>query len=109
MVGELAALVGKELCMRRSKSMFVAAVLGLVLGVPLALDGWEGVRQVVAFLEEQSPRLLGSILVGLSLAVLVRQARSGSAAPAHPPGGPHPTVPPPQEPGAIPRPESPTA
>jgi hypothetical protein len=95
--------------MRRSKSMLVAALLGLVLGVPLAFDGWEGVRDVVAFLEEQSPRLLGSILVGLSLAVLVRQARSRSAAPVHPPGGPQPSAPPPQEPGAIPHPESPPA
>jgi len=95
--------------MRRSKSMLLAALLGLVLGIPLALEGWEGLRGVLTFLEEQSPRLLGSILVGLSLAVLVRQLRSHSAAPVQPPGKPQPTAPRPQEPGAIPRPESPPA
>ena len=72
--------------MRRSKLMLAVAVLGLALGIPLALKGWEGLRGVLIFLEAQSPRLLGSILVGLSIAVFVRQARAHSAAPPQPPG-----------------------
>jgi hypothetical protein len=95
--------------MRRSKSMLLAALLGLVTGVPLALEGWEGLRGVVTFLEAQSPRLLGGILVALSLAVLVRQVRSQSGAPAPPPRVPHASAPQPQEPGAIPRAEPPPA
>jgi hypothetical protein len=71
--------------MRRSKVMLVVAVVGLALGIPLALEGWWGLRGVLIFLEEQSGRLLGGILVGLSIAVLVRQGRSRSAAPPQPP------------------------
>jgi hypothetical protein len=71
--------------MRRSKLMVVVAVIGLALGVPLALEGWWGLRGVLIFLEEQGPRLLGGILVGLSIAVLIRQARSRSVAPLPPP------------------------
>lgn len=76
--------------MRRSNVMLVVAVLGLALGVPLALRGWAGLGSVFTFLEEQGPRLLGIILVGLSIAVLVRQARAHSAAP-QPPGMSHPS------------------
>jgi hypothetical protein len=71
--------------MRQSKSMLVGAVLGLALGIPLALEGWGGLQEVLIFLEEQSARLLGGILVVLSIAVIVRQARSRSAARAQPP------------------------
>lgn len=95
--------------MRRSKSMLVVAMLGLALGIPLALEGWEGLRGVLIFLEEQSARLLGSILVGLSIAVLVRQARSRSAAPPPPPGVSHTSDTAPQGAGAISHPESPPA
>lgn len=77
--------------MRRSNVMLVVAVLGLALGVPLALRGWAGLGSVFTFLEEQGPRLLGIILVGLSIAVLVRQARAHSAAPPQPPGMSHPS------------------
>lgn len=70
--------------MRRSTLMIVVALLGLALGIPLALKGWEGLRDVFLFLEEQGPRWLGGILVGLSIAVLVRQARAHSAAPTTP-------------------------
>jgi hypothetical protein len=71
--------------MRHSKLMLAVAMLGLALGIPLALWGWEGLRGVLIFLDQQSPRLLGSILVGLSIAVLIRQARPRSAAPPQPP------------------------
>jgi hypothetical protein len=70
--------------MRRSTLMIVVALLGLALGIPLALKGWEGLRDVFLFLVEQGPRWLGGILVGLSIAVLVRQARAHSAAPTTP-------------------------
>jgi hypothetical protein len=66
--------------MRRSKSMLVVATFGLALGIALAIWGWEGLRGVLIFLEQQGPRLLGSILVVLSIAVLVRQTRSRSVA-----------------------------
>lgn len=72
--------------MRRSTLMIVVALLGLALGIPLALKGWEGLRDVFLFLEEQGPRWLSGILVGLSIAVLVRQARAHSAAPTTPGG-----------------------
>ena len=95
--------------MRRSKLMLVVAVLGLALGIPMALGGWEGLRGIWAFLEQQSPRLLGSILVGLSIAVLIRQARSPSAAPPRPPGVSHTSDAAPQGAGTISPPESPPA
>jgi hypothetical protein len=87
--------------MQRSKLMLVVAVLGLALGIPLALGGWEGLRGIWDFLEQQSPRLLGSILVGLSVAVLIRQARSRSAAPPRPPEVAHTSDAAPQGAGAI--------
>lgn len=93
--------------MRRSTLMIVVALLGLALGIPLALNGWEGLGGVFIFLQEQGPRWLGGILVGLSIAVLVRQARAHSAAPPPPPRvsqTPHTA---PQGDGATSRPESP--
>ena len=95
--------------MRRSKLMLVLATIGLALGIPLALKGWEGLRGILIFLEAQSPRLLGSILVGLSIAVLVRQARSGSSAPPQPPKVSQSSDAAPHGAGAISRPESPPA
>jgi hypothetical protein len=95
--------------MRRSNVMLVVAMLGLALGIPLALKGWEGLRGVLAFLEQQSPRLLGSILVGLSIAVLVRQVHSRSVAPPQPPGMSHTSDTAAQGDGAVSHPESPPA
>lgn len=77
--------------MQRSNLMLFVGILGLALGVPLALRGWAGLGSVFIFLEEQGPRFLGIILVGLSIAVLVRQARAHSAAPPQPPGVSHPS------------------
>jgi hypothetical protein len=65
--------------MRRSKSMLVLAVLGLASGIPLALQGWGGLQRGLILLQEQGGRLLGGILVVLSLAVLIRQARSAAS------------------------------
>lgn len=89
--------------MRRSRSMVVLAVLGLVLGIPLALYGWEGLCLFLVFLEQQGGRFLGSILVALSIAVLLRQARARPPAPpeaprASTPVGPAPAVPGPESP-----------
>ena len=93
--------------MRPSTLMIVVALLGLALGIPLALKGWEGLGGVFIFLEERGPRLMGGILVGLSIAVLVRQARAHSA--ATPPAQQVLQTPQtaPQGDGAIPRPEPP--
>jgi hypothetical protein len=96
--------------MRQSKLMIVVATLGLALGIPLALEGWEGLGRVSLFLEQQSPRLLGSILVGLSIAVLVRQVRSRSpGGPPSPPGASQPSGATAHGDGAISQPESPPA
>jgi hypothetical protein len=89
--------------------MLVVATIGLALGIPLALKGWEGLRGVLIFLEAQSPRLLGSILVGLSIAVLIRQARSRSSAPPPPPRVSQTSDTAPQGDGAISPPGSPPA
>jgi len=94
--------------MRRSTLMIVVALLGLALGIPLALKGWEGLRDVFLFLVEQGPRWLGGILVGLSIAVLVRQARAHSAAPTTP-GVSQTSNTAPQGDGAISPPGSPPA
>jgi hypothetical protein len=96
--------------MRRSKLMIVMATLGLALGIALALEGWEALGRVRIFLEHQSPRLLGGILVGLSIAVLIRQMRSQSAPPPpRPPGVSQPSGAAPQGDGAVSHPESPPA
>jgi hypothetical protein len=83
-LGPQAAPFREGVAMRRSKSMLVVAVLGLALGISLALGGWSGLRGSVMLLWEQSSRILGGILVVLSIAVLVRQARSRSAASSQP-------------------------
>jgi hypothetical protein len=75
--------------MQQSKAMLVAAALGLGLGIPLALEGWEGLKGVLTFLEQQSARMLGVILVGLSITVLIRQVRSRPAAAPQRPGTSH--------------------
>lgn len=62
-----------------------AVVLGLALGTLLVLEGWGGLRSAWMFVLEQSLWLLGGILVALSIAVLVRQVRSRSAAPSQAP------------------------
>lgn len=95
--------------MRRSKSMLAVAILGLALGIPLVLEGWWGLRGVLIFLEEQSGRLLGGILVGLSIAVLLRQARSRSISPLPPPGVSQTPETAPQGAGAASHPKSPPA
>jgi hypothetical protein len=93
--------------MRRSKLMLAVALVGLALGIPLALKGWEGLRGLLTFLEVQSPRLLGSILVGLSIAVLIRQARSHPTAPPQTPKTPQSSDTAPQLAVPISHPESP--
>ncbi len=93
--------------MRRSNLMLVVATLGLALGIPLALKGWEGLRGVVIFLDAQSPRLLGSILVALSIAVLIRQARSRPATSPPPPKASPSSEAAPREAGTISDPEPP--
>ena len=95
--------------MKQSKSMLGVALLGLAVGVPLALQGWEGLRGVLTFLEQQSARLAGGLLIVLSISVLVRQARRPPAAPVHPPGASRASAAGDQHTGAATQPEPPTA
>lgn len=58
---------------QRSNLMLIVSLLGLALGVPLAFAGWRGLENMVAFFEEQGPRMLGGLVVVLSIVVFVRQ------------------------------------
>ena len=91
--------------MRRSTGMMVTAVLGLAVGLSLALEGWEGLSGVLLLLQEQSARLLGLVLMALSLLVLIRQIRARPSVSDATPGPPPPAGPPP-EPATAPPPPS---
>ena len=95
--------------MGRSKSMLGAAVLGLAVGVPLALQGWAGLQGLMTFLEQQSARLAGGLLIVLSITVLIRQARRWPAAPKQATAVPRESGAGEQPAGTAPRPEPPTA
>jgi hypothetical protein len=72
--------------MRRPNFVSGIAVVGLGLGVFMLVWGWQGLWGFLLFIESQSPRLLGGILVGLSIAVLIRQVpRKASTPPQQPP------------------------
>lgn len=70
---------------QRSNLMLIASLVGLALGVPLALSGWSGLEYLLSFFRDQGPRMLGGLVVLLSVAVLVRQIRAHLVRTAHQP------------------------
>lgn len=67
--------------LQRSNLLIVASLLGLGVGIPLTLWGSEGMQVIVGFFETQGARLVGSLVVVLSVTVLVRQVRARRALP----------------------------
>ncbi len=89
--------------MRRSTGMIATAVVGLTVGLSLALEGWEGLSGFLRLIQEQSARLLGLIVIALSLLVLIRQIRSRPS-PPDPTPAPLPPSSRPSEPTSAPPP-----